>query len=77
MSRAEAWVVLGGALGGVVAAPYSAPPPISVVPPPPTCYTQPGYWSQVPYTAPGGTITHQNVWVPPETVCQWAEDREG
>lgn len=65
-------LVLGGVLGGVLAAPYYAAPPAppAYAPPPPTCYTQPGYWSQVPYAGPGGYTTYQNVWVPPQTVCQ-------
>jgi hypothetical protein len=64
-------LVLGGILGGALAAPYySAPPPV-YAPPPPTCYTQPGHWEQVPaYTAPNGYTTYQNVWVPAQTVCQ-------
>ncbi len=54
---------LGGLiLGGVLAAPYYAPPP--------TRYTQPGYWPQIPYTSPGGYTTFQNVWVPSQTICQ-------
>jgi len=64
-------LVLGGVLGGVLAAPYlAAPPPPVYSPPPPACYTQPGYWSQAPYTGPGGYTMYQNVWVPPRTVCQ-------
>jgi hypothetical protein len=63
-------LVLGGILGGVLATPhYAAPPPV-YAPPPPTCYTQPGYWAQVPYTSSGWFTTYQNVWVPPRTVCQ-------
>ena len=64
-------LVLGGILGGALAAPYySAPPPV-YAPPPPTCYTQPGHWEQVPaYTAPNGYTTYRNVWVPAQTVCQ-------
>jgi len=63
-------LVVGGILGGVLAAPYYAPPPVYAAPPPPTCYTQPGYWSRVPNTGSGGYTTYQNVWVPPQTVCQ-------
>lgn len=37
-------LVLGGILGGVLAAPYYAAPPPVYATPPPTCYTQPGYW---------------------------------
>ncbi len=47
--------------------------PYSVAPPPPpalTCYTQPGYWSQVPYTSTAGFIAYQSVWVPSQTVCR-------
>ena len=63
---------LGGALGAALAAPYfyAPPAPVYVGPPPPACYTQPGYWSQVPYTSYGGYTTYQNVWVPPQTVCR-------
>jgi hypothetical protein len=64
-------LVLGGVLGGVLAAPYlAAPPPPAYLTPAPACYTQPGYWSQVPYTGAGGYTMYQNVWVPPQTVCQ-------
>jgi hypothetical protein len=63
-------LILGGILGGVLATPYYAAPPVYAVPPPPTCYSQPGYWSQVPVTVPGGYITYRNVWVPPQTVCR-------
>ncbi len=65
-------LVVGGILGGVLAAPYYAAPPAPVyTPPPPTCYTQPGHWEQLPaYTGPYGYTTYQNVWVPPRTVCQ-------
>ncbi len=64
-------LVLGGVLGGVLAAPYYAAPPAPVyAPPPPACYTQPGHWEQVPaYAGPYG-YTYRNVWVPPQTVCQ-------
>ncbi len=62
-------LVLGGVLGGALAAPYYAPPPVYVVPQP-YCYTRPAYWSQVPYTSYGGYTTYQNVWVSPQTVCQ-------
>ncbi len=64
-------LVLGGIVGGALAAPYYAPPAtVYAPPPPPACYTQPGYWSQVPHTDPYGYITYQNVWVPPQTVCE-------
>jgi hypothetical protein len=63
-------LILGGILGGVLAAPYYGPPPVYAVPPPPTCYIQPGYWSLVPVAGPGGYVTYQNVWVPPQTVCR-------
>ncbi len=62
-------LVLGGVLGGALAAPYYAPPPFYVAPQP-YCYTQPGYWSQVPAYGYGGYTTYQNVWVPPQTVCR-------
>ncbi len=62
-------LLLGGVLGGVLAAPYVAPPP-AYAPPPPVCYTQPGYWSQVPYLRPDGYTEYRGVWVPPQTVCQ-------
>src|SRR3989304_4664865 len=64
-------LLLGGALGAAMAAPYyyAPPAPVYVAPPPPACYTQRGYWSQVPYTSYGGYTTYQNVWVPPQTVC--------
>ena len=64
-------LILGGVLGGLLAAPYYAAPPAPVYgPPSPTCYTQPGHWAQVPFAGPGGYPTYQNVWVPPQTVCQ-------
>ena len=64
-------LILGGIVGGVLAAPYyAAPPPPVYAPPPPTCYTQPGHWAQVPDAGPGGYTTYQTVWVPPQTVCQ-------
>ncbi len=63
-------LILGGILGQVLAAPYYAPPPVYAAPSPPNCYTQPGYWSQVPVAGPGGYIAYQNVWVPPQTVCR-------
>ena len=59
----------GAILGGALAAPYYAPPPVYVAPPPPTCYTQPGYWQQVPYSN-GYYTQYQTVWVPPQTVCR-------
>lgn len=63
-------LVLGGILGGLLAAPiYAAPPPV-YAPPPPTCYSQPGYWTQVPYYNSPWYTTYQNVWVPPRTVCR-------
>ena len=46
--------------------PYYSPPP----PPPPSCYTELGYWSQVPYTNELGFTTYQSVWVPARTVCR-------
>ncbi len=62
-------LLLGGVLGGILGAPYAAPPPVYVTPPP-ACYTQPGYWTQVPHVRPDGYTTYHNVWVPPRTVCQ-------
>ena len=63
-------LVLGGIIGGLLAAPhYAAPAPV-YTPPPPTCYTKPGYWTQVPYSRTPGFTTYQNVWVPPQTICQ-------
>lgn len=64
-------LILGGVLGGVLAAPHYAapPPPVYVAPPQPTCYTQGGYWQQVPYQN-GPYTAYQNVWVPAQTVCQ-------
>ena len=62
-------LVLGGILGSALAGAYASPPPV-YGPPPPTCYSQPGYWTQVPRSVPGGYTTYQNVWVPPQTVCQ-------
>ncbi len=61
----------GAVVGGALAAPYYYPPPPVYVytPPPPRCFTQPGYWSQVPYTGYNGYTTYQSVWVPPQTVC--------
>jgi hypothetical protein len=44
---------------------YSPPPP----PPPPSCYTEPGYWMQVPYTDGFGYTQYRSVWVPSRTVC--------
>jgi hypothetical protein len=61
-------LVVGGILGGVLAAPYAAPPPF-YSPPPPSCYVQPGYWGQVPYVRPDGYTVYRNMWVPPQTVC--------
>ncbi len=61
-------LVLGGILGSALAGAYAPPPPV-YAPPAPACYTQPGYWTQVPRSVPGG-YTYQNVWVPPQTVCQ-------
>ena len=63
-------LVLGGILGGVLATPSTPPPPPVYAPPPRTCYTQPGYWAQVPYSRSGGYTTYQNVWVAPRTICQ-------
>ncbi len=61
----------GLVLGGALAAPYyAAPPPYFYAPPPPSCYTQGGYWTQVPYISYGGYTTYQNVWVPAQTVCR-------
>ncbi len=63
-------LVVGGIIGGLLAAPsYAAPAPV-YAPPPPTCYTQPGYWTQVPYSSGPGYTTYHNVWVQPQTVCQ-------
>jgi len=65
--------VLGGLVGGALAAPvYAGPPPVYAPAPlpPRACYTQPGYWSQVPSVGPGGYTVYQNAWVPPQTVCQ-------
>jgi hypothetical protein len=61
-------LVLGGVLGGVLAAPYYTPPPVFVAAPP-YCRTRPGFWSRVPYSTYGGYISYQSVWVPPQTVC--------
>ncbi len=58
----------GAVVGGALAAPYYAPPPVYVVPRP-SCYTQPGHWSVLPYTSYNGYTTYQNVWVPPQTIC--------
>ncbi len=73
----------GAVLGGVLAAPYyyrpypyyyppypyyGAPPVYGA--PQPYCYTQPGYWQQVPMSSSGGYTTYQNVWVPQQTVCR-------
>ncbi len=63
-------LILGGIIGGALAAPHYASPPPVYAPPPPACYTQPGYWSQVPYAGPDGYTVYQNVWVPPRTVCE-------
>ncbi len=62
-------LALGGILGGALAAPYYAAPPAPVYLTPPSCYTRPGYWSQVPAYGYGGYTTYQNVWVPQQTVC--------
>ncbi len=64
-------LILGGILGGVLAAPYYAaqPAPVYATPPPPACYTQAGYWQQVPYQD-GPYTAYQNVWVPAQTVCR-------
>ena len=71
-------VVLGGALAapyyyypyyypynGPYGSPYYYPPA-----PQPNCYTQQGYWSQVPMSQDSGFTTYQNVWVPGSTVCR-------
>jgi len=63
-------LVVGGALGALLGAPYAvAPPTYAYTPPPPACYTRPGYWSQAPVVRPDGLTTYQRVWVPPQTVC--------
>ncbi len=62
-------LVLGGIVGGLIAHAYAAPPPV-VAAPAPACYTQPGYWGQAPVTRPDGYTSYQQVWVPPQTVCQ-------
>ena len=62
-------LVLGGVLGGALAAPYVAPPPVYAAPPP-ACYTQPGYWGRAPYVRPDGYTDYRDVWVPPQTMCQ-------
>ena len=71
----------GAVVGSVLAHPYYYVPypypydPYSVVPPaypapPPACSTQSAQWQQVPLARSGGFTTYQNVWVPPQTVCQ-------
>ncbi len=50
--------------------PYPPPPARYVYVPPPSCYTQPGYWTQVPYTNEFGFTSYQSVWVPARTVCR-------
>jgi hypothetical protein len=47
---------------------YGAPPAYAA--PEPSCYTQPGYWQQVPMSSSGGFTTYQNVWVPQQSVCR-------
>ncbi len=54
---------------GPVYPPYSPPPAPIYVPPSRTCYTEPGHWSEVPYTNDLGFTTYQRVWVPERTVC--------
>jgi hypothetical protein len=56
-------LLLGGVLGGVIAAPHYAPPP-------PVCSTQPGYWGYLPMTDPYGYTTYQRAWIPPQTFCR-------
>jgi hypothetical protein len=60
--------ILGGVLGSVLTNHHDAAPP-AYAPPQPYCYTQPGHWSQVPYSD-GYFTRYQNVWAPPQTVCQ-------
>jgi len=62
-------LILGGVLGGVLAAPAFGPPPVYAAPPP-TCHTQPGYWTQVPFASSREYTTYRNVWVAPQMVCQ-------
>ncbi len=62
-------LLVGGIVGGLIAHAYAAPPAV-VAAPAPACYTQPGYWGQAPVTRPDGYTTYQQVWVPPQTVCQ-------
>jgi len=62
-------LILGGVLGGVLAAPAFGPPPVYAAPPP-ICHTQPGYWTQVPVSRSGEYTTYRNAWVAPQMVCQ-------
>jgi len=59
---------VGVLVGPAYVYPYLGP--VYVEPLPPTCYTTQGYWAQVPVTPAYGFPTYQNVWVPPQTVCQ-------
>ena len=61
--------------GFVWAAPYYAPPvyvpfPVYPEPPGPSCYAQPGYWTQVPLAQEGGFTTYQWQWVPDQMLCR-------
>jgi hypothetical protein len=35
----------------------------------PSCYVQPGYWIQQPYTDQWGNVTYTRQWVPAQQVC--------
>ncbi len=61
--------LLGAGIGAAAGAIYDATRPAYGAPQP-SCYTRPGYWSQVPAYGYDGYPTYQTVWVPPQTVCQ-------
>ena len=61
--------LLGAGIGAAAGVIYDATRPVYVAPQP-SCYAQPGYWSQVPAYGYGGYPMYQNVWVPPRTVCR-------
>lgn len=50
----------------LVPTPVPVPGPYAYVP---SCYVQPGYWVQQPYTDMWGNVTYTRQWVPAQQVC--------